>query len=48
LLDPAPTLKSDAIQPYATPQILATSKSITKIHRAILKIYAEKKKLLTR
>ena len=48
LLDPVPTLKSDAIQPYATPQIIATSKSITTIHRAILKIYAEKKKLLTR
>ena len=47
-LDPVPKQKSEAIQPYATPQILFASKSITRIHRATLKIFAEKKKVMFR
>jgi hypothetical protein len=43
-LDPVPKQKSEAIQSYATPQIPRASKSITQIHRATLKIFAEKKK----
>ena len=47
-LDPVPKQKSDAIQPYATPQILFASKRVTQIHRAIIKIYREKTKVLSR
>ena len=47
-MDPVPKQKSDAIQPYATPQILFASKRVTQIHRAIIKIYREKTKVLSR
>ena len=40
--------QTEAIQPYATLQILFTSKRITKIHRAVMKIFAEKMKMLCR
>ena len=46
--DNVPKQKSDAVQPYATLERLFTSKRVTQIHRAIIKTFQEKTKVLCR